>query len=281
MDYLVIPDTGIKLYSGAVVELSRFPGTRWVVHLGWYNYNGSQYQGWYFCSIPAQTTIPVTEDDLRLLTIISNTGSDCEYPVNPGQCPGPYPPGPGPNPGVPFTPRNAYELDRAWITVDTIAQRNELNQRLLPNGKIVRVNDDGTGNAQYYRWNQTTCTWESETFGIDLSPYLTIDDTNKLYPTYAYVEQSINEHIQAIDVPGQILDAIKSNEAVDTAINDKINKATEPIKEDINQNEQHISNVEQLVVNQSTAITNLGSKVTEIENNLETVQQSLEWIQLT
>ena len=279
MDYLIIPDTGIKLYENSIVILSRFPGTRWITKNGWYTYNCQQYQGWYFCSIPAQTVVPVTEEDLRLLTIVSNDG--CSSGSGSGQCPGPYPPGPGPNPGIPFTPRNAYELDRAWLTVDTLAQRNELNQRLLPDGKIVRVNDDGTGSAKYYRWDQPTCTWKDETFGIDLSPYLTIDDTNKLYPTYAYVEQSINEHIQAIDVPGQILDAIESNEAVDTAINDKIDKATEPIKEDINQNEQHISNVEQLVVNQSTAVTNLGSKVTEIENNLETVQQSLEWIQLT
>lgn len=278
MDYLVIPDTGIKLYENSIVMLSRFPGTRWITKLGWYNYNGQQYQGWYFCSIPAQTVVPVTEEDLRLLTIISNDG--CSSGSGSGQCPGPYPPGPGPNPGIPFTPRNAYELDRAWITVDTLAQRNELNQRLLPNGKIVRVNDDGTGATKYYQWDQTTCTWKDETFGIDLSPYLTIDDTNKLYPTYAYVEQSINDHIQAIDIPGQIVDTIESNEAVDEAINEKIDTALEPVKTDIEQNEQHISNVEQLIVNQSTAITNLGTQITNLENSMETVQTALEWKQL-
>ena len=63
----------------------------------------------------------------------------------------------------------AWELNRVALTVDTIAERNTLNRRLLPNGKIVKVNNDGTGKTAYFSWNQITMNWDTETFGIDTS----------------------------------------------------------------------------------------------------------------
>lgn len=194
MNSITVPDTGQQLTDGTIVMLARYPGTKWIVHKGWYSFQGHQYNGWYFCSIPAQTILPVGEEDLRLLTVISDTECECCPPIYP---PNPCPPNPEcpphPHP-VPFTPRMAYELDRAWISVDTIAQMNQLNKRLLPNGKIVRVNDDSSG-AKYFRWNQVTQVWELETFGIDLTSYVKADNlensVNKLLTESTVINDSI------------------------------------------------------------------------------------------
>lgn len=181
MNRIIVPDTGVELHDGSIVILHRFPGTKWVVHNGWYTYLEQQFMGWYFCSIPAQTILPVSDDDLRMITVVSDSGwcppsptPPMPYPCPPSPCPcPPGPPVPPPlKPGPEFTFQNAYELDRAWISVDTIAQRDQLNTRLLPNGKIVRVNND-SGVAKYFIWNQVTQTWDDETFGINLTPYVT------------------------------------------------------------------------------------------------------------
>lgn len=184
MNQLIVPDTGVQLVDGSIVILSRFPGTKWIVHNGWYTYQGQQYMGWYFCSIPSQTIMPVSNTDLRLLTVVNDSGCGC----NPGPVPTPpepscpCPPCPGPQP-IPFTPKMAFQLDRAWISVDTIAQRDQLSdsKKLLPDGKIVRVNETPDGTPAYYRWSQVKQVWETETFGIDTSNFLTEAKANTLY----------------------------------------------------------------------------------------------------
>lgn len=116
MNYLKVPDSNIKLTDGSVVMLARFPGTKWVVHYGWYDYSGRRGMGWYFASIPAQTIIPVTAQDLQLIVLIDQGDSEKPIPpappvppippvpprppVPPGP-PGPIPPGPGPFPPSP------------------------------------------------------------------------------------------------------------------------------------------------------------------------------------
>ena len=61
--------------------LARFPGTKWIVHNGWYTYNGANFTGWYFMSIPAQTCLPVTPEDLSHLSIFEQlySGSLMDY----------------------------------------------------------------------------------------------------------------------------------------------------------------------------------------------------------
>ena len=58
------------------------------------------------------------------------------------------------------------QLERAWITVDTIEQRDRLNIRLVPDGKVVKVNDVG-GSVKYYSYDQSLSTWVEEVFGLD------------------------------------------------------------------------------------------------------------------
>lgn len=85
-----IPDTCQEITVGSVVTLSRFPDTKWVTQKGWYLYEGQQYNGWYFSSIPAQTVIPMQATDLIGIVIIS--GGACQpIPHPPGPCPGPIP----------------------------------------------------------------------------------------------------------------------------------------------------------------------------------------------
>lgn len=215
MNRLIVPDTGVELHDGSIVILNRFPGTKWIVHNGWYSYQDQQYMGWYFCSIPSQTILPVSDEDLRMLTVVSD--GECPCP------PGPKPPMPFPD--VPFTPQNAYELDRAWISVETIAQRDQLNKRLLPNGKIVRVNNV-SGQAKYYIWNQVTQVWEDETFGIDLSLFLTEEEADKKY-------------VASADLPEQVNSILENNADVISTITQiaggVVDSAIEPIQTDITQ----------------------------------------------
>lgn len=125
MNYLKVPNSDIQLTDGSVVMLARFPGTKWVVHYGWYDYSGRRAMGWYFSSIPAQTVIPATNQDLQLIVVIDNGGSEGgsgnanlpapsiipdptvpgPSPVMPSPCPpGPSPCPPGPTPPSPCPP---------------------------------------------------------------------------------------------------------------------------------------------------------------------------------
>ena len=165
--YLTVPGTGQQISAGTIVMLSRFPGMKWIVHYGWYTYSNQQCRGWYFNSIPANTKIPVTDEDLMMLTVIStNTNNSSGCNCYPGQSPSlspvpkpPTPPGPG---GHGLSPQQAFELNRSWISVDTIAMRDELSKgRLLPDGKVVRVNRATEDNKpKYYIWNQVTEKWD-------------------------------------------------------------------------------------------------------------------------
>lgn len=85
--------------------LRRFPGTKWIVHNGWYSYNGRDYNGWYFTSIPAQTTIPMNEYDLQGIVIVSGKDVSPSPDVVPvPTSPGPFPPTP-PEPFPPVPPK--------------------------------------------------------------------------------------------------------------------------------------------------------------------------------
>ncbi|MCM1226111.1 MAG: hypothetical protein NC320_01640 [Clostridium sp.] len=79
MNYITIPYTCQRLYIGSIVIIERFPDTKWVLQNGWYMYENQQYNGWYFCSVPTRTSIPVEEDDLVDIKIISVGQSNNEF----------------------------------------------------------------------------------------------------------------------------------------------------------------------------------------------------------
>ena len=161
-EVLVTP--GGTITDGTIVTLQQYPEVQWIVHNGWYTYQSRQYMGWYLVSIPSQNVLPLDPDDLIGITIVS---SGC------GPCPVP----PGPNPPRPPIPHDViHEIERAWITVDTIEQLSRLNRRLVPDGKIVRVNDIGDGTSKYYRYDQPNQKWVEETFGIDTENLVSQND---------------------------------------------------------------------------------------------------------
>lgn len=218
--YLTVPSTGQKITDGTIVMLSRFPGMKWIVHYGWYTYDNQQCRGWYFNSIPANTKIPATDEDLMMLTVISTdtnniNGSGCD--CHPGPCPSPNPipkpptpPGPG---GHGLSPQQAFELNRAWISVDTIAMRDELSEkRLLPDGKVVRVNRATQDNKpKYFIWNQVTEKWDDFVIhGTEGS--LTKEEADKLYASKS-IEDNIDDTVR--EVAEEILPEMVSKEIDD------------------------------------------------------------------
>lgn len=194
-------DSGIQIVDGSIVILARFPDTKWIVHKGWYSYQGNQYNGWYLSSIPSQTTIPLVDSDLIGIRVVG------------GNCPCPDQPFPSPNPPVPgcgggLKPEMAWELNRAWITVDTLEQLSRLNRRLIPDGKIVRVNDTGDGTAKYYRYDQAKSIWTEEYFGIDTTNWVSKED----------LSQEVKDQIDNVDLSSSVVNVIQTNDEVHQTI---------------------------------------------------------------
>lgn len=180
--FIVVPGTDKKLFDGTVVILNRLPNLRWILHYGPYFYAGKKHTGWYFCSIPSDTTMPVFNEDLVNLQVIDQP--DCPYPPGPFP-PGPFPPGPCPPAPipVPFTPQDKKQLSSAMLTVDTLFERDALSRYTLQDGKIVRVNDiDGQGTLEYYSWCAATGSWQEASLGYR-------------YMTREEIEQSIGSDI--------------------------------------------------------------------------------------
>ena len=176
-DYIKVPTTGQKVYEGAIVVLLRLPDTRWVLHCGYYEYNGVRRKGWYFSSIPSTTIMPVFVEDLVAMRIISNG----DEPITP--CPPPFPPfPPGPFPPVPppplpviFTPEDKKMIERSMITVPSLEDRDALSSKGLIDGKIVRVNDY-EGKVDYFEWDGSNDTWVPATLGYR---YMTRDEVEE------------------------------------------------------------------------------------------------------
>lgn len=204
----ITTDSGQQIYDGSIVILARFPGTKWIVHKGWYSYQGNQYNGWYLSSIPSQSTMPLTDTDLIGITVVSDTSSS-----DSGYFPSPNVPKPG---GDLFTPQMSWELNRAWITVDTIEQRNRLNRRLIPDGKVVRVNDSGDGSTKYYSYDQANSQWVEETFGIDTTNFVSRDDLGDS------ISEEVSSQLANIDLSENISNTIQTNEDVQTTINNVV-----------------------------------------------------------
>lgn len=195
-------DSGIQIVDGSIVILARFPGNKWVVHKGWYAYEENQYNGWYLSSIPSQITMPLLDSDLIGIVVV---GVECSCPDQP--FPSPYPPRPG---GGGMSPEMTWELNRAWITVDTLEQLSRLNRRLVPDGKIVRVNDTGDGTAKYYRYDQAKSIWTEEYFGLDTTNFVSKDD----------LVQEVKDQLDNADFSQTVVNVIKENDEVHQTIRD-------------------------------------------------------------
>lgn len=150
---IVIPGTNIRLYDGDLVVITNRPNIKWVVHYGWFIFQNVQNHDWYFSSIKNGETLPVSQVDLTTvsLTTSKTQGSTFED-------------GKVVNYTTVFTAEDAQTLNRTFISVDTIAQRDNIDKKKLPNGRLVRVNDYG-GSPKYFAWNATTSEWDEVNWG--------------------------------------------------------------------------------------------------------------------
>lgn len=177
--YIIIPGTSKKVFDGSVVMLHRLPNLRWILHNGYYVYNGRRQKGWYFSSIPSDTTMPVFQEDLVAMTVIDGCPDPRPFPPCPPiPPPGPFPPHPPVPVPVPFTPTDKINLDSAMLTVEDLEARDKLSNQNLIDGKLVRVNDiDGHGKIEYYTWNSAKYVWEEASLGYR---YMTRDEITEV-----------------------------------------------------------------------------------------------------
>ena len=201
--FIVIPGTDIRLYDGDIVKISNKPKIKWVVHVGWYIYDEVQNFGWYFVSIKNGDILPVSAIDLTLCTL--DTTKTQGSGITDGKVV---------NYTRPFTLADAEILNRTFITLDTLEQRDNIDPKKLINGKMVRVNNE-EGPANYYVWNAETQTWDfMEVFGIpervgttenpiilsELEPSLyRIRGVYKISPNHPTVFITTIDHLSFID----------------------------------------------------------------------------------
>lgn len=193
-EFIIVPNTGEKIYDGTIVILQRLPGTKWIVHEGHYIYNNKKSYGWYLSAIPSGTTMPLFQSDLYMITIVGSKPHP-HPPCPPGPCPpgpGPFPP-PGPCPEVyPFTKEDKDQIREAMLTVDSLEDRDKLSSSDLQDGKVVRVNDFD-GEVAYFEWSSESQTWLPLNFGS------TIITKQEAYDTFATME-SFNELEERVEV---------------------------------------------------------------------------------
>lgn len=153
IQYVVVPGTDIRFYDSDIIKIDTRPGLKWIVHVGWYIYQGVQSYGWYFVSIKDGEILPVSVIDLTLCSLdtLKTQGSELYD-------------GKVVNFTRPFTPADAEVLRRTFITLDTIEQRDNLDTSKLVDGRLVRVNNVG-GVVGYYSWNVATRSWEKVDWG--------------------------------------------------------------------------------------------------------------------
>ncbi len=152
-DFIVIPGTDIRIYDSDIVKLDNKPGIKWIVHYGWYIFQEAQSFGWHLVSIVDGAVLPLSAIDLTLCSLetVKTQGSELYD-------------GKVVNYTRPFTQADAEIIKRAFITVETIDQRDNLDPQKLINGKLVRVNDVG-GVVGYYYWDAENEKWEKADFG--------------------------------------------------------------------------------------------------------------------
>ena len=150
---IVIPGTNIRLYDGDLVTITNRPHIKWVVHYGWFIFQNAQNHDWYFSSIRNGETLPVAQVDLTTVSLATSKTQGSTFED-----------GKVVNYTTVFTAEDAQTLNRTFISVDTIAQRDNIDKTKLSDGRLVRVNDDG-GIARYYAWNSSTNSWSEVDFG--------------------------------------------------------------------------------------------------------------------
>jgi len=222
-EYLVVPNSNDRIYDGSVVILQRLPNLRWVVHNGFYTYNGTTQNGWYLSSVPSQTNMPLFHNDLYGIRILSSDPCPCPPPLPPGPHPPfpphpvpPFPPGPGPE-TIQYTKADKLMVDRSMITVPNLEERDKLMSSELIDGKVVRVNDY-EGKVEYFEWDKENLRWNLLSLGerypdaeTIASEYATIESVTDLASTVSANVERIEDLEDTTTTILSDLDTITNN----------------------------------------------------------------------
>lgn len=68
-NYITLPN-GSLLFEGSVIQIKRFPHSKWTVNHGEYKWDNQTKEGWYLVSIGKRFICPLSENDLTDLVMI-------------------------------------------------------------------------------------------------------------------------------------------------------------------------------------------------------------------
>ena len=136
--------------DGSVIKLGS-DSTLYFLHFGKFKYDGKEYlDRWYLQKVGSTICIPISDEILSQAQVTSNSidisshlGCHCN-PNSDKQI---------------FTSEDKYTLDRTWITVDTLTERDSIPKGLVMNGRIVQVNQAEDNESHYYRYNSSLENW--------------------------------------------------------------------------------------------------------------------------
>lgn len=233
LSYFTIPDTGTIVYEGDLVILSEYPDNFAIASHGWYEYEQTRANGWYFVLLPRRETIPAANVNISLLTVVTSTS--CAPP-----CPTPIP------------DPDEHTQSRTFITFDTITQRDGLTPEFIPDGRIVRINDAGEGKAEYYQWDAENEVWAPWDIQSNLSSQQAqideaeeqIDEVGQQLQEYAETTEQQLIEIQS-EVDNKIDnadDVITTNMIVDESVS--LSKLSESLQSTITSQSSSISSLE-------------------------------------
>lgn len=72
MSAIITSECGVNITDGSIVVRDDMPTAKWIAHFGWFTHEGEHTKGWYLASIPDNTIIPLTENELRHLSVLHN-----------------------------------------------------------------------------------------------------------------------------------------------------------------------------------------------------------------
>ena len=148
---LECPEQNMAILAGSIVRLGRFSNIEWMVAYGWYTWGGNRpVCGWYLMQCDAPSNIkPLQAIDLDDIYVITEPE------------PGPLPP----QPGATITPEEKELYDRAFVTLESYLDLQELDNEDLHDGKLVRVQHDQNDESAYFIWDSQQIAWLPIDFG--------------------------------------------------------------------------------------------------------------------
>lgn len=146
--YVVVPGTNIRFYDGDIIKVTKYPRSKFQIYCGWYVFENKQNFGWYLSNVKTGKVLPLDTIDLTTCSLVTSEAQGSVYKS-----------GPELQYTRPFTDADFEMLNRSFVTLDTIEQRDSIDPKKLVDGKVVRVNDV-EGVPAYFEWDALTRTWE-------------------------------------------------------------------------------------------------------------------------